>query len=517
MKDGGHQFEIKMVAVIGLRGLQRGDAFELFCNREDAGNFDDIVYSAGGRRFFVQLKHADSPEKKKLTKGDLVTLLKKCFKSYCDIKHGDNFRDIPLDKSQFIIYTNKELTPALLKHKRRQSKVDIFFKTCEKGEIFSFSPDENKQIDVYTLLENEVEKGQEFPGSCDRETVSEFLNKLIMVTGQKGQRELDAVIDEEIRIHDVARVDNEVYKTELLEFKTQVEIWCRGKNEKMTEIEFRNWLQEATTKACASVVRSLFKSCTKKLVGTDMRFSDSEVARLQAKISNNNAGHLRSDALTLCSILLLDCLYTSKCIFLTFESLQNNKNILLYAWLGGHWEWLIVFCNPTVPQTDISETCLTVSGIIKHAPSTKRVIILTVCSVQQISSFVPIPQEFKFEKLSKESQEIVLDKTIDFQGCDVIMRSVLQRHGNVEHVLGPDLFTELVTEDTAVNIGGRLQVNTNYYAVKFLEMKTRLLPKFLRKSNNVFAVGGKRRKDLIDIIFLDKIVQSLYLEEIYMK
>jgi len=119
--------------------------------------------------------------------------------------------------------------------------------------------------------------------------------------------------------------------------------------------------------------------------------------------------------------------------------------------------------------------------------------------------------------MSDVPQPIVLDMKKDFHGCEVRLRSVLQRHGNVEHVLGPDLFTELVTEDTAVNIGGRLQVNTNYYAVKFLEMKTRLLPKFLRKSNNVFAVGGKRRKDLIDIIFLDKIVQSLYLEEIYMK
>jgi hypothetical protein len=68
VKDGGYQFEMKMTAVIGLRGLQRDDSFELFSNRDDAGNFDDIVYTAGGRRYFLQLKHADNPEKKKLTK-----------------------------------------------------------------------------------------------------------------------------------------------------------------------------------------------------------------------------------------------------------------------------------------------------------------------------------------------------------------------------------------------------------------------------------------------------------------
>jgi hypothetical protein len=50
----------------------------------------------------------------------------------------------------------------------------------------------------------------------------------------------------------------------------------------------------------------------------------------------------------------------------------------------------------------------------------------------------------------------VLDKTIDFQGCEVTMRSVLQRHGNVQHVLGPVLVTDLLTKGTPINTGGRL-------------------------------------------------------------
>ena len=73
--------------------------------------------------------------------------------------------------------------------------------------------------------------------------------------------------------------------------------------------------------------------------------------------------------------------------------------------------------------------------------------------------------------MSKKTQKIVLHKKIDFQGCEVTMRSVLQRHGNVQHVLGPELVTDLITEGTAVNIGGRLQVNVNYYAANVLETK----------------------------------------------
>jgi len=61
-----------------------------------------------------------------------------------------------------------------------------------------------------------VNQTKEFPNSCDRETVSELSKKLIIATGQKGQSELDEVIVEEITNQDVERVDNEVYKTELL-------------------------------------------------------------------------------------------------------------------------------------------------------------------------------------------------------------------------------------------------------------------------------------------------------------
>jgi hypothetical protein len=90
--------------------------------------------------------------------------------------------------------------------------------------------------------------------------VTEFLNKLITVTGQKGQRELDEVIKEEIRKDDAANVDDDVYSAELLEFKTLVETWCRDTKEKMTAKMFRYWLQKAKTMDRATLVRSLYKA-----------------------------------------------------------------------------------------------------------------------------------------------------------------------------------------------------------------------------------------------------------------
>jgi len=37
-------------------------------------------------------------------------------------------------------------------------------------------------------------------------------------------------------------------------------------------------------------------------------------------------------------------------------------------------------------------------------------------------------------------------------------------------------------------------------------MKTRLLSKFLRKANNVFALGGKRREDLLEIVSVGGVI-----------
>ena len=270
-------------------------------------------------------------------------------------------------------------------------------------------------------------------------------------------------------------------------------------------------MQRATTEHLNPFVTGLIKTCTTKLVGTGIKFADSEVSRLQAELSNNPAVHLRSDALTLCSILLLDCLDTSKCIFVTFESLQSNKTMLLHAWLGGNWEWLIVFCDSAVRQSDISDTCTKISEITKSNHSTKRVIILTTCSVQQIGNFFPTEHEFNFEQLSKESQEMVLDKKIDFQNCEVTMRSVLQRHGNVQHVLGPELITDLTTEGTAVNIGGTLQVNEGYYAARVLERNIYLRLDILKDVDllrEVFVVSGMRENDLSEFVPSGETVQT---------
>jgi len=518
--DKGQQFVSKMAAVLGLRGMQCGDDFQLSTNKAGSGNFDDLVYTTRTRRYFLQLKHTDNPDTTKLVHSDLVPLLHQCFESYCSIIQDPSFKE--LDSSEFIIYTNNQLGPKLLQHNRQQRQIDVIFKTCDTGEIFNFAPDKNKKIDVCTLVENMVKESKEFGLLSPLERKDKlkifrnFLKKLIMVTGQKGQRELDDVITEEIRQHDAVKVTPEMYETESLFLKKLLEISLRNKRENVTAETFRNCLQIAKTRTCLSVVGNLSEQSRKKHYVAGIAFSDSEISWLNAKLSDKRAVHLRSDALTLCSILLLDCLPQSKHIFVNFEFLQSHTGELLHAWLGGFWKGLIVFCDSIFQPTDISKTCLDICRRIESVPLNKCLIILTSCSVPQITDFVPIEHEFKFEQLSQKSQAILLDKKIDFQGYEVKMRSVLQRHGNVKHVLGPELVTDLITDGNAVKLGGKPPVKEDCYAPIPLEREIYLRLAVLGNSDSypdIFAVSGMEKIKLVRNVPSDEMVGKFCLEE----
>ena len=114
----------------------------------------------------------------------------------------------------------------------------------------------------------------------------------------------------------------------------------------------------------------------------------------------------------------------------------------------------------------------------------------------------------------------MLDKKVDFQGCEVTMRSVLPRHCNVEHVLGTELVTDLITEGTIVNIGGKLQKNEGYYASTVLGRNVWLDWNVLWSHNsytNTFALSGMKDNDLTERVPLGKTVQSTCINEMYMK
>jgi hypothetical protein len=359
-------------------------------------------------------------------KGELVTVLQKCFKSYCSIKRGKDFRDIPVDISEFIIYTNRMLDPELSQHTTKQTTGDVFFKTRNK-EIFKFIPGKIKETDLHTLIENAVKGNRGIQGSRDREMFSEFLNKVTLVTPVKGKCQLDDEICQEIEEQDAIKVSRETYRAELLYFKTRVEIWLKEMKKGMNAEMFKNWLQEAKTEACRPFVCSLFGSCTKGLVTTGINFADSEISLLQAELSNKPAVHLRSDAVALCSVLLMKCLPASKCIFVKFESLQSKRSKLklLHAWLGGDWQWCAVFFDSEIRGKDISDICRSMFVIIKLMASNKRLICLTPISVKQIQGFSPIDHKFKFEHLPKKSKKMFLHKKVDFQGHKLTVKSIL--------------------------------------------------------------------------------------------
>jgi hypothetical protein len=446
VKGGCHGFETKVAALIGLRGLKRMENFKISFNRSDADNVVDIVYTADCRRYFIQPKHTDDLDENKLTRGELVAVLQKCYNSYCIIKHDKEFTDIPVDKTEFVIYTNRKLDPKLSQHTRQQTRRDIFFKTRDK-EIFIFIPDSNKETDVYTILQNSLKGKKRIHGSTDGKMISEFFNKVIMVASVDGKCQLDDEIHKEIEEQDAMKVPHNMYKAELRYLKTRVANLLKNRKDVTSEM-FRNWLQEAKTTVCGPFVKRLFVCCTKKRDTTGIHFAGSEISRLQAELSNKPAVHLRSNAPALCSILLMQCLPESKSIFVNLKSLHNDRSKLLHAWLGGNWQWCVVLCDSNIRETHISDMCLCMFSVMKPVASNKCLIILTPFSVNQIHGFSPINHKLKFEQPPVKSKTAVLDRAWDTKGWHKRPRCIGAE--------GPEPLYQSINLDRAVNIQGYL-------------------------------------------------------------
>jgi len=130
----------------------------------------------------------------------MTELLEKCFKSYLKIKYNAKFQNISIDMTEFTIYTNRILHPEMTWHKRKLEGSNIFFTTCDIT-IFKLIPDEKINHHLYTHLEDSVEGSKIIVGSEDpriKSLISEFLKKLLIVTGQEGHCNLDSFIANEI-------------------------------------------------------------------------------------------------------------------------------------------------------------------------------------------------------------------------------------------------------------------------------------------------------------------------------
>lgn len=103
-----------------------------------------------------------------------------------------------------------------------------------------------------------MEGNKDIHGSSDREMISEFLSKVILVDSVECKWQLDDEIHKEIKERDAKiKVSRKTYRAELLYLNTRVDTCLKNRKEIVTAEMFRIWLQEARTEACRAMVRSL--------------------------------------------------------------------------------------------------------------------------------------------------------------------------------------------------------------------------------------------------------------------
>jgi hypothetical protein len=80
----------------------------------------------------------------------------------------------------------------------------------------------------------------------------------------------------------------------------------------------------------------------------------------------------------------------------------------------------------------------------------------------------------------------------------------------VEHVLGPELVTDMITEGTAVKLGGTMQSNEGYYTPRVLEKNIFLHSNVLQNPNDIFVLSGTTEEDLLKIVPSGKTVENIW-------
>jgi hypothetical protein len=173
-------------------------------------------------------------------------------------------------------------------------------------------------------------------------------------------------------------------------------------------------------------------------------------------------------------------------------------------------------CDLRSLEINVSNECLNTFGM-KLKALNKCLIIMTPRSAEQLQGFSLIDRKFEFKTLSNESQEIFLEKKVEFQGHKLTVKSILQENGVLKRALetlgplGADKVLRLVTEET-VQLGGTLPTNTGYYEPRVLEKELWLQLDVLRNPDSYpdkFAVSGMEVNDLAAVVPAGETVQYI--------
>ncbi|XP_069687360.1 uncharacterized protein [Periplaneta americana] len=513
--DGaGQKFEVKILAFLFLRGLNKCQNFRIASNMNHCGVFDDVIFQHRQNNVwetsFLQLKH----KKKSVQSMEIFTGSKSAFdlikylQSYHTIKQHFSAanRKNPVfggdfEHCTFLLYTNSVFKTKRALHHGCFLKDDIHNSGGSNGYVFSFS-ENNEEDELVTSLLNEYEyckqsldsihcrNGENFmlqsaiiqeisallnsvtrndlvsllenlKNHPSKQTLEEILEKLDYVSSRNaflnklkvldGQADVNA-LDDVIKnqIHEACGTDSDETNRIHKELIQHIETWWRQGTEFITE-DAEFW--RSMMQSRVDRVARLSSLKLQQLDCINVRFRDSELTPLDESVVNVVAD-------TRCT--LLSCAKLRQ----TMETLEKTKYLLVDVSVIKHQMqevislWPTRWCDTLIVDCGKSDEGASLLLELGHK---YKLVLVT-------SSVIPGAECVHFDtcgymQMDEATQRVLLDKSLMFQGYEVLLKNVTENDVELLSAVNAEMILDLLEGVHRVEVGKSL-IKSSYYYIK---------------------------------------------------
>jgi ankyrin repeat protein len=503
----GELYEVKFAALLFTRGLNSSEDFQLACNVDYAGYFDDIVFKLGKQMVFIQLKHRKNTKKKiklqQLTKKHGKFSLVRYFESYCQMKQQwENSEDMQycgkFKDFFFGIYTNAVISKDV---GNDVHNTDLHNILSSGGRCISFTED-SSLMKHFTDLPDFKEFLPDSPvfkkSHVDLSDFKNFLSQLLFFTGQAAQSDLDDLIGQEIECLYGTRA---VYS----KFLIWVQYWWQNSNYYLTnQIPF--W--KDIFQAC---VDNISEEKHKEIEVFGIRFKEDKLDVIRRHLILNQMLHVipegAGDCAKLSCLKVHQSLSTQCHILVDGKTLQSRWSEVLAQW-GRFCDFLVVV---EADSMDID----TLIDVLLKCPSKRLVVIAGTVTWDKLQpKYATFHDHIAVRQLDEVSQNKVLAAEVSFQGCAVPLRDVI---GSNHNLVPADVIIQILTQKLV--LGEALTSDIQYYIPRNLQhtvqVKEQILFHRAVDSAVIFAVSGMSYPELQQLMPSDRQIYMSHNHDLY--
>ncbi|PNF16237.1 hypothetical protein B7P43_G14914, partial [Cryptotermes secundus] len=398
---------------------------------------------------------------------------------------------------QFISELSDLLKREACEDKDMLSRIEKFRNSVTSAEISGKLNNLKSDPRVLEKFMKELDK-------CDFSLCTEFLRKVKIFHCQSNEKSLETLIKEELReaCQTSDQCKNSIYKI-FQEFLMQW--WERKGNTEWLSKRSRVW--QSVKENIIKKIKLEAKAELEETQGYGIRFNKQHIKRLADTIKHSSFLNIITDTNvgSISKLQIYEALNSICCknsLFVSLKSLLKRRKEILNIWPCKWSTVLVIDCTRGSDRVDVNVTNILLDYLRKPH---KQLILISQRKNQNFASHLHqnLGHICKYDEysddcnlldLDDESQEQILEKTVNFQGKELSLKELIGNdpHENVKRNIDSHVMSLLLSSDKKYNIGKNLGEPSDFYVPRSLDHRIYLNEHIMRTIDNAntFVVTG---------------------------